>query len=47
MEYITESDYTHAERVCKKLEIKNLSEHHGLYAQSDTILLANVLLADI
>ena len=47
MEHITESDYTHAERVCKKLEIKNLGEHHGLYAQSDTILLANVLLADI
>ena len=26
MEYITDADYTHAKRVCKDFEIKNLRE---------------------
>ena len=28
MENITNSDYMHAERVCKDFEIKNLGEYH-------------------
>ena len=38
MEDITDTDYTHAERVCKDFEIKNLGEYHYLYVQSDTLL---------
>ena len=29
-------------RVCKDFEIKKLGEYHDLYAQSDTLLLADV-----
>ena len=43
MEDITESDYGHAITVCKNFEIKSLGEHHDLYVQSDTLLLADVL----
>ena len=32
------SDYIYAKRVCKDFEIKNLSEYHDLYVQSDTLL---------
>ena len=42
MEDITDSDYTHAKRVCKDFEIKNFGEYHDLYVQSDTLLLADV-----
>ena len=42
MEGITDADYAHAKRVCKDSEIRNLGEHHDLYAQSDTLLLAEV-----
>ena len=42
MEDITDADYTHAKRGCKDFEIKNLGEHHDLYVQSDTLLLADV-----
>ena len=28
MKGITDSDYIHAERVCKDFEIKNLAENH-------------------
>ena len=42
MEDITDADYTHAKRVCKDFEIKNLGEYHDLYVQSDTLLLADV-----
>ena len=27
--------YTHAKRVCKDIEIKNLEEYHDLYVQGD------------
>ena len=40
MEDISDEDYTHAKRVCKDFEKKNLGEYHDLYIQSDTLLLA-------
>ena len=39
---ITDADYGHAKRVRKDFEIKYLGEYHDLYAQSDTLLLADV-----
>ena len=42
MEDITYADYTHAKRVCKAFEIKNLSEYHDLYVRNDALLLADV-----
>ena len=42
MEDITDTDYRLANKVFKKLELKNLGEYHDLYVQSDTILLADV-----
>ena len=42
MEYITNTDYVHAKRVCKDFDIKNLGECHGLYVQNNRFLLANV-----
>ena len=41
---VTDVDYEHAKRMCKDLEIKNLGEYHDLYVQSNTLLLANVLM---
>ena len=40
MEDITDADYAHAKVVCKDFEIKNFGEHHNLYVQSNTLLLA-------
>ena len=42
MEDIANADYAHAKIVCKDFEIKNLGEYHYLYAQSDTLLLADI-----
>ena len=42
MEDITDADYVDAKRVCKNFEIKDLRDHHELYVQSDTLLLADV-----
>ena len=42
MEDLTDTDYTHAKRVCNNFEIKNLGEYHDLYLQSDTLFLADV-----
>ena len=42
MEHITTEYYAYAGRVCKDFETKKLGEYHGLYVQSDTLLLANV-----
>ena len=42
MEDTTDAVYTHAKRICKDFEIKNLVEYHGLYVPSNTLLLADV-----
>ena len=42
MENITDIDYRHANKVFKKLKLKNLGDYHDLYAQSDTLLLADI-----
>ena len=42
MEDITDTDYMHAEIVCKDLEVKHLGEYHDLYLKSDALLLADV-----
>ena len=36
------ADYNHVKRVCKGFKINNLGEYHDFYAQSDTLLLADV-----
>ena len=43
MEYSTDADYTHAKRVCRDFEMKNLGENHYLYFQSDALLLAIIV----
>ena len=42
MEDITDADYTHAKRICKDFEIRNLGQYHDLYVQNDTLSLADV-----
>ena len=42
MEDITNADYTHAKKVCKDFEKKNLEKYDDLYVQSDTFWLADV-----
>ena len=41
-EHITDEDYVHAQKVWKEFNLKNVSEYHDLYVQSDTLLLADV-----
>ena len=41
MEDITDADYTHAKKVCKNFETKNLGKYHHLNVQSDALLLAD------
>ena len=42
MENINDIDYRHGNNVFKKFKLKNLGEHHDLFVQSDTLLLADV-----
>ena len=42
-EGISDEDYAHVEKVWEVLKMKNRGEYHDLYAQSDTLLLADVL----
>ena len=42
MEDITDAGYANAKRVCKNFKIKYLGEHHDMYVQSNTLLLADV-----
>ena len=43
MENIDDFDYRHGNNVFKRFKLKKLGEYHDLYAQSDTLLLADVL----
>ena len=43
VEDITDADYTHAKRVCKDFETKNLGEYYDLYVQSNRLLPADVI----
>ena len=43
MENIGDIDYRHGNNVFKKFKSKKLGEHHDLYVQSDTLLLADLL----
>ena len=42
LEDITDEDYTHAQKVFEEFNLKNLSDYHDLYVQSDTLLLTDV-----
>ena len=42
LEDISDEDYSHAQKLWEAFEIKNLDECHNLYAQSDTLFLADV-----
>ena len=42
LEDISDQDYVHAQTVWGVFEIKYLGEYHNLYAQSDTLLLADM-----
>ena len=42
MENIEDIDYRHGNNVFNKFKLNNLGEYHGLYVQSDTLLLADV-----
>ena len=42
LEGISDADYAHAQKLWEVLGIKTRSEYHDLYAQSDTLLLADV-----
>ena len=42
MENIDDIDYRHSNNVFKKFKLKNLGEYHDLYAQSNTLPLADV-----
>ena len=39
---ITDADYAHRKIVCKDFKIKNLGKYHNLFAQINTLLLADV-----
>ena len=43
IEDITDVDYEHTNKVFKTFRLKHLGEYHDLYAQSDTLLIADVL----
>ena len=42
LENITDKDYTPAQKVFEEFNLKNLSDYHDLYDQSDTLSLADV-----
>ena len=42
LEDITNEDYPHTQKIFEELKLKNLGDYHGLYVQSDTLLLADV-----
>ena len=42
LEDISNKDYLHPQKVWEEFGIRNLGEYHDLYAQTDTLLLADV-----
>ena len=42
LEDITYKDYARAQKVWEVFVIRNLGEYHGLYVQTDTLLLADI-----
>ena len=42
VEDVTDKDYAHAQKVFDEFKLKNLSDYHGVYVQSDTLLLADI-----
>ena len=42
LEDISDEDYAHTQKVWNVFEIKHLGDYHNLFAQSDTLLLADV-----
>ena len=42
VEDITDTDYTHANKLFKEFKIKHLGKYHDLHVQSDTLLLADL-----
>ena len=42
MKDFADADYALLKKVCKDFEIRNLGQHHDLYIQSNTLLLAHV-----
>ena len=42
LEYITDKDYLHAQKILKELKLKSRGDYHDLYVQSDKLLLADV-----
>ena len=42
LEDIRDADYEHAQKVWEVFRISNRGEYHGLYAQTDTLLLSDV-----
>ena len=42
MKDITDKNYIHAQKVFEEFKLKNFSNYHDLYVQSDTLLLADV-----
>ena len=42
LEDISDEDYMYAQKVWHAFEINNIGDYHDLYAQSDTLLLADV-----
>ena len=43
MEIITDADYKHAICISENNGLQNLGQHHDLYVESDTLLLADIL----
>ena len=43
LEDTTNKDYKHASKVFEGFKLKDLGDHHDLYVQSDTLLLADGL----
>ena len=42
---IIDADYTHAKRICRVNETKQLGKYHDLYIQSNTVILLSNIIA--